>query len=134
MAVLSRDMMPEEVRHPERPEPINFAYRERVDFGDMRDPTDPRERHEHFERLKRNAANKLANHIAMHCKWFDMRDPLAGGDVVLQLELTIADRGAYENWLPNERGAGKREGYAAAMKQAAASLPYGLADAATEFY
>lgn len=134
MAILFRDMMPEEVHFPARPAPINFAYRERVDLRDMRNPYDPKERHEHFERLKHHAADKLAQHIAAHCKWFDMPDPIAGGDLVLQLELTISDRGAYENWLPHERGAGKREGYATAMKQAAESLPYGLADAATEFY
>lgn len=131
---INRDwLMPYEVRNPDRPQPMNFAFRETVDHRQLSFCRDMDDRRRLFDDLKRRAAHALAQHIAKHCKWFDASPPTYG-ELAIQLELTISDRGSYENWLPVERQAGRREGREQALKQCAESLPYGLAEAAMEFY
>lgn len=127
------DLMPMEITLPQRPQPLNFAFREKVDERQFAYARSDIERQRLFDELKRYAAHKLADHIAAHCKWFDVSMPMFGAPH-LQIELTINDRGAYVNYLPVERDSGRREGRAAALKACAESLPYGLADAAAEFY
>lgn len=133
MSIFKDQLMPMEIRHPERPAPMNFAFRRAVDWRELSFCRTQEEREMLFTRLKRYAAGALAEHIAQHCKWMERTMP-TDGSMLLQLELTIQDRGAYENWLPRAREEGRKDGWNAAMNAATKSLPYGLADAATEFY
>jgi len=131
--MFSEDVLPMEIRHPERPAPMNFAFRRAIDRHELRFCRSVEEREALFTRLKRYAAGALAEHIAAHCKWMDRSFPM-DGSLLLHLELTIQDRGAYENWLPRAREEGRRDGWKDAMTAATRSLPYGLADAASDFY
>lgn len=133
MSAFISDLMPHEIRYPERPEPINFAFRRQADWHELSFCRSREEREQLYARMKRHAAHALAEHIAAHCKWMDRTAP-HDKDLVLQIELTIQDRGAYENYIPKARQEGRSEGWSAALKAATQSLPYGLADAASDFY
>lgn len=87
-----------------------------------------------FEVMKRRASAKLAAFIFTNCKFFDRSMPGLDRDLELCIELSIEDRGAYVNYLPIERQHGRNEGWHKAMKACAESLPYGLQEAAGEFY
>lgn len=133
--MIARDdwLRPKEIRNPTPPAPMNFAVRQVADERDLRMARSLEDRQSLFDRMKRHAAHKLADHIFEHCKFFEVPD-LMSRNLLLQLELTISDRGAYENYLPVARQQGRAEGRAQAIKQMVESLPYGLADATTEFY
>ena len=133
MSALAKDLAPFEIRHPERPEPLDFAFDRCIPWEELRFCRTQEERERLFKDLKRMAAHQLAQHIAKHCKWFD-RGMQLDGSMRLTLELTINDKGAYRNWIPQAEQEGRKEGWASAMREAARSLPYGLADAASEFY
>lgn len=109
------------------------AVRKTADRHELRWATDLRARQRIFDDLKRAAAHELADFIFAKCKFFEVPD-LMGDDLKLQIELTINDRGAYENWLPVVEQRGKAAGERQAVKRMVDSLPYGLADAAREFY
>jgi hypothetical protein len=126
-------LMPLEIRRPEQPEPMNFAFDRCVSRDDLRFCRTVEERNRLFEGLKRYAAGCLADHIAKHCKWFERSYPMDDG-LRLRLELTISDRGAYENWVPVAEARGSARGKEQAIREMVASLPYGLADAAREYY
>jgi hypothetical protein len=125
-------LLPFEIQRPETPRPISFAFRHRADPYELGLLQEDRQRY--FERIKRKAAGALADHIAEHCKWFDVSIPQHDPYLTLQLELTIEDRGAYVNYAREARTAGFSDGWARAQAACAASLPYGVADAAQEFY
>lgn len=127
------EMMPPEIRRPEAPRPATFVYRRSVDRTMLQFCRTREERDRLFEDLKRGTARELAQHIAAHCKWMD-REPIGFGDLCLELELTIHDRGAYQNYVPEARLQGEKSGWTRAMDAAARSLPYGLVDAAGDFY
>lgn len=133
MSIQNYHLRPIEILRPERPEPLNFAVREIADAFELRMARTPEERGRVFERLKSQAAGKLAKFIFGNCKFFEVPD-LMSNDLKLQIELTINDRGAYENYLPVAEQQGEAKGRAMAVKQMVESLPYGLADAAAEFY
>lgn len=133
MSTSTRDLMPLEIRRPDRPESMNFAFRKSVDPESLYFARSADDRQRLFDRLKWDAARALADHIAKHCKWFDRSTPM-NRDMAIQIELTINDRGAYENFFPVAKQEGRKEGWASAMRAAAESLPYGIADAATEYY
>lgn len=127
---------PVEIRRPARPEPTLFAFDEGVDQHELAIAR----RHEGqegvdrlFERLKRKAAQRFAEHIANHCQWFEVKDAMSR-ELRLRLEVTLSDRGSYENWLPVAEHRGRHLGWKQAMQACTESLPYGMADAAREFY
>jgi hypothetical protein len=130
---IQHEFLPHEITRPEPPKPFNFAFRSVVPQEELRFARSIDERRYLFEQLKRRAAHELALSIAEHCKWFDASMPM-NGDLALQLEVTINDKGAYKNWIPRAEQEGRAEGWARAMSAAARSLPYGIADAASEFY
>jgi hypothetical protein len=129
----SPHLLPVEIQNPEPPRPINFAFQRAVDPFELSLCRDHNDRRRLFDSLKRKASAALADHIAEHCKWFDIPAPERRG-MVLQLELTISDRGAYVNYSRVARDEGFRDGWSRAQATCAASLPYGIADAAQEFY
>lgn len=126
-------MRPLEIRNPQAPAPFTVAVREIADAFELRMARTPQERGQVFERLKRNACQKLAVHLFQNCKFFEVPN-LMSDDLQLQIELTVSDRGAYENWLPVAEQRARREGERKAVARMVESLPYGLADAAREFY
>ena len=73
------------------------------------------------ERIKSDLSHDLANNIIDKCQLIEFPEVFKEGAVV-RLELSINDRGRYENWLPIARDEGKKEG----IKQAIENLPYGL--------
>lgn len=84
-----------------------------------------------LDQAKRWAAHELANHIADHCKWFDPGSAwFDNRSKTFRIELTINDRGSYEHMIPRAKEEGRRLG----REQTKKSLPYGLADACSEFY
>jgi hypothetical protein len=133
MSSYNDQLRPLEIQFPEQPAPLNFAFRDRIDQRRLAWCRSPEEREVMFRDMKHRASHALAKYIAEHCKWFE-RPSFLGPEMELQIELTISDRGAYENLVPGARLAGKREGHTLAMKQCAESLPYGLADAAVDGY
>lgn len=126
-------MRPLEIRHPLPPESLVFACREIADAFELRMARTPEERGRVFERLKKQASRKLAAFVMENCKFFEVPD-LMSDDMRLHIEVTINDRGAYENWLPVAEQRARREGERKAVTRMVESLPYGLADAAREFY
>lgn len=76
----------------------------------------------YVKRVKHLIAMKLAEEIVKNTQILSDEDILSGNETVM-VEVTFNDRGTYENWLPCERRAGRREGF----KQATEALPYGMA-------
>lgn len=126
-------MRPVEIRRPQAPQSLNFAVREIAEEFELRMARTPQEREQVFERLKQRAAYKMADYLFKNCKFFEVPD-LMSRDLKLQIEITIEDRGAYENWIPVAEQRGKALGRKQAIKEMVESLPYGMADAAREFY
>ena len=122
-----------------RANPIKPARTERFVFEQ---PITPELRYELQRRpkettdyLRRMAASELADAILEHCAffhkdWFDVTDP----DPRVRIELTVNDRGTYENMIPNERREAADQERVRTTKRLTESLPYGLAEAAQDFY
>lgn len=128
------ELMPEEMFTWRRdaPKPVTFRFDAAPAPWELRMCRDVREREEVWARYKWRAAEQLAELIAKECQWFDAKSGIEGPRI--RLEVTLYDTGQYENWLPHERRAGRREGRDETVKELTASLPHGLAGAATEFY
>lgn len=133
MSIQKYHLRPLEIRSPQKPKPLSFAVRKVAEDFELRMARTPLDRQRIFDRLKNQAAHELARLIFENCKFFDVSDVMSN-DMKLQLELTINDRGTYENWLPITEQQGKAEGRKQAVIEMVESLPYGLADAAAEFY
>lgn len=111
----------ETFERPRRPEPMTIAFDYKVD------PL-KREMHQRagmldafVRNVKYEACLELAEKILERIQFFSEQDILYGTET-LRLELTINDRGSYQNWLPKERAFGVRAGAEATIK----ALPYGM--------
>jgi hypothetical protein len=104
---------------PRRAEPMTFAVDRALDLHEVQfmrmDPLEFR------RQLKRSMAAELAHYIAEKTQFLDVSDEVMRMGRV-RVQITFNDRGTYENWLPVERGEGRREGREATL----ASLPYGM--------
>ena len=129
MARLIKDVM-EEVfcESPKPPVTETFTYQHLVDDLEMmeirRDPG-------YVESIKRQMTHALAAFIINKCQLFQMTKmhDLERG-IPIRMELTINDRGAYENIIPRERADAKREGIKVGIEvgieRVKRSMPYGF--------
>jgi hypothetical protein len=124
------ELLPEEMFTLRRdaPLPVTFRFDASPDPHELAMCRGIGEREQLYKRLKRQASFELAEKIAKECKWFDAGCGIEGPRI--RLEVTLHDSGSYEDW----RRTGAREGRKAAIKEMMESLPYGMADAAKEFY
>jgi len=88
---------------------------------------------EYLHALKRSIAFKLADHLMERCVPLTQND-LMSGRRKLFIEIVINDRGAHERDLDFARSVAEKEERERVTKRLVASLPYGLAEAAQEFY
>lgn len=104
---------------PKRPVSEVFAYRHVVDPYEFKlFKSDPG----YLERLKQRMARALAEMIVEKCQLFEMPSEMEiNRGIPIQMQCVVNDRGSYENWLPEERKQGQKEGAARVIK----SLPYG---------
>lgn len=116
-----------------RPEPINLAVREVIPWRELEHVRCSMGTQEFAKYIKRRMCQKIAAELVERCAPFMVEDVTRDGQEY-QIEIYLSDRGAYEHWLPQERRQGQQEGYKHAEKVLTDSLPYGLADAATEAY
>lgn len=109
---------------PKRPEPVRVVVEEAIDPFTLRQLWNrPGEAEMLAKHVKRSMTNKLARYLMDECQVFEMPDlSRIRGDTVVRMEFTLHDAGAYQNWLPNERSAGRSEG----RKQAVEAMPYGF--------
>ena len=121
MAVLMKDI---KFEVPKRPVSEVFTYQHVLDYHDIemvrRDP-------KFIERIKKMMARELADHICEKCQVFEipsMADLYHG--LPIRMELTINDRGAYENWIPNERREAHTNGVKVGADRVRKSIPYGF--------
>lgn len=125
MARVMKTMMGDVVyQEPKRPKTEVFVYQHVLDPFEVERL---RHRPEFVESLKRMMAHKLADRILETCQVFEIPEfrALERG-VPIRMELTINDRGTYENWIPRERDAAKREGFRVAVEEVRKSTPYGF--------
>jgi len=118
---------------PRRPEPMCFSVRVKSDGGGRYGYYPLGEELREYEYLKRMASRALAEKIFENCQLFEIQN-LGFEGVVLQMELTVSDRGTYENYTQVAKAEGREAGRIEAVRQMAASLPWGLAEATTEYY
>ena len=109
---------------PKRPKSQVFTYRHVLDEFELREI---RHRPNYVSHLKRRMANELADHIVKECQlfqMFDMADLYRG--VPIQMELTINDRGSYENFLPIVKHEARKEGVRVGSDAVKRTIPYGF--------
>jgi len=125
MERLARDRVAELMYEPpKRPIAETFTYQHILDWMELERLRDDKG----FVRyLKRHMAHSLADMIIEKCQLFQMPEmyELARGTPI-RMELTINDRGAYENIIPHERDVAKREGVKIGAERVEKSLPYGF--------
>lgn len=115
------------VEHPKRPEPIELAVQEVIHWVDL----DARGRWgvlgnaEKLKYIKRSMVQKLATELIERLEPFIVQDMCQKGEVY-RVQVTLSDRGAYENWLPAERESGRRQGYKQGDEALRNRLPYGI--------
>jgi len=68
---------------------------------------------------------KLAEALSKDLQLFSENDLMAARETI-SLELTLNDRGSYQNWLPHERSEGRNEGVKAERQRGERVTPYGM--------
>ena len=129
MARLIKDVM-EEVfcESPKPPVTETFTYQHLVDDLEIREI---RRNPGYVESIKPQMTHALVDFIIKKCQLFQMpkMHDLERG-IPIRMELTINDRGAYENIIPRERADAKREGIKVGIEvgieRVKMSLPYGF--------
>ena len=109
---------------PKRPKTEVFSYEHRLDPYELEAT---RHRNDFKVWLKRRMANELAEHIIDKCQLFrmpDMRDLERG--IPIRMELTINDRGTFENARYAIEDAAKRQGVKTGIESVKKSMPYGF--------
>jgi hypothetical protein len=77
--------------------------------------------------LKKRMAVAIAEMMVEKCELFELPDIAAlHHGVPIQMEVTVNDRGAYENLLPMEREHGRQEGVKEGRQRVLEALPYGI--------
>lgn len=125
---LTKDVIRESLSVANRPngQPVSevFCYQHVLDRLELellsRDPT-------FIKVIKGRASRELADHIIEKCHLFEIPSfvELRGG-VPVRMELTINDRGAYENLIPRERADARKEGIDIGASRVTKSIPYGF--------
>ena len=112
---------------PKRPDPIEYAAEEIIPWHEL-----GRHRkwgvlgNEHkLEYIKRCMVHKIAEALVEKLEPFIVQRDCEEGEAY-RVQVTLSDRGAYENWLPMERKAGRREGFMQGEKAIKARLPHGI--------
>lgn len=126
MAILNQDIrrrMSEVMTPPKKPKAEQLNIRRVIDPMEVQFA---RTAFDEFCRMtKRRMAAEMAHYIAEKCGVIHLPDSFSSferGGFVIEMELTINDASAYDQWLPNERRAGVREG----REQLKRELPYGM--------
>ena len=129
MARLIKDVMYEVFREsPKPPVTETFTYQHLVDDLEIREL---RRNPGYVESIKRQMTHALVDFIIKKCQLFQMpkMHDLERG-IPIRMELTINDRGAYENIIPRERADAKREGIKVGIEvgieRVKRSMPYGF--------
>lgn len=125
MARLIKDVM-EEVfcESPKPPVTETFTYQHLVDDLEIREL---RRNPGYVESIKRQMTHALVDFIIKKCQLFQMpkMHDLERG-IPIRMELTINDRGTYENALPRAREKAFREGVKSGADEVIKSLPHGF--------
>ena len=125
MARLVNTMMGDVIyQEPKRPKTEVFVYQHVLDPFEVECL---RHRPEFVESLKRMMAHKLADHILETCQVFEIPEfrALERG-VPIRMELTINDRGTFENARYAIEDAAKRQGVKTGIESVKKSMPYGF--------
>jgi hypothetical protein len=115
------------ITEPKRPEPVTLVAEINVDEELIRLIQSDRTYAVNF--IKRMLAQRLLDQITARCLPFDVEaglDDFLYRRKPLRMEVTLADRGKYEHWLPIEREAGQREGFIDGEKAVRRRLPHGI--------
>jgi hypothetical protein len=116
------------VAEPERPEPVTLMAQVNV-TDDLCRMVATSDRDYAVTLIKRELSRQLRDEIMKKCMPFDVEaglDDFLYRRKPLRMEVTLADRGKYERWLPIEREAGQREGFIDGEKAVRRRLPHGI--------
>lgn len=109
---------------PTRPKTEVFAYQHVLDDYEM---MCMREDKGFVKYLRQKMAHALADLIVEKCQLFQvpgMRDLYRG--VPIRAELTVNDRGTYENWLPKVEQIARDKGFKSGVSAVKNAIPYGF--------
>jgi len=107
------------------PEPITLAYRMCVSPREM-EMARFMTRQDLKKEIVRSMAHALAKEIAEKCAPFELPQEFYPGQTLVQMEITLHDRGAYEHMLPHARQEGKKLGAEMQRRVDEARTPYGF--------
>lgn len=112
---------------PSRPEPIEFAVQEVIDWDDLgvRGKWGVLGDKEKLKYIRSRMVHELSAALLDRLEPFIVQHMSAEGEVY-RIQVTLSDRGAYENWLPAERKEGQREGFKSGEQATRARLPHGI--------
>lgn len=111
---------------PKRAEPKVFVYQRVLDRDELKHLRRGAEV-DYIQYIKREMAHKLADHIFKECQVFQipgMRELMAGYPI--RMELTINDRGTYENLIPHAERVARSKGIKAGATAVMRTIPYGF--------
>lgn len=111
--------------NPQRPQPITLAYRmtvtqREIEMARVMPPGEMK------KMIRQQMASALGKEIAEKCAPFEVPERLYPGQTLVQMEVTLHDRGAYEHWLPHERRTGEERGKEIQRIRDELRTPYGF--------
>lgn len=127
MARLMKDFVAEMLYEPpKRAEPKVFVYQRVLDRNELRHLKTGSEV-DYIQYIKREMAHKLADHIFKECQVFqipEVQELMQGYPI--RMELTINDRGTYENLIPQAERVARSAGVKAGKDEVKRTIPYGF--------
>ncbi len=111
---------------PKRAEPKLFVYQRVLDKHELRHLR-PGGEIDYIQYIKRDMADKLADHIFRECQMFQIPGvPELVQGYPIRMELTINDRGTYENLIPHAERVARSVGVKAGKDEVKRTIPYGF--------
>ena len=127
MARLMKDFVAEMLYEPpKRAEPKVFVYQRVLDRNELEYLRRGLEV-DYVKYIKRDMARALADHIFKECQVFQipgMQELMQGYPI--RMELTINDRGTYENLIPQAERVARSVGIKAGKDEVKRTIPYGF--------
>jgi len=127
MARLTKDFVAEMLYEPpKRAEPKVFTYQKVLDRNELQHLS-RRGEVDFIRYIKQGMARALADHIFKECQVFqipEMRELMSGYPI--RMELTINDRGTYENLIPQAERVARSNGIKAGATAVMRTIPYGF--------
>jgi len=127
MARLMKDFVAEMLYEPpKRAEPKVLVYERVLDRHELQHLKRGAEV-EYIRYIKQEMAHKLADHILKECQVFQipgMQELMRGYPI--RMELTINDRGTYENLIPQAERVARSVGVKAGKDEVKRTIPYGF--------